>query len=153
MKGCQNPHCKNNLRRQRCGSKTSCNSEFEFYAERQDQGLKRMLDSDVEVDFRDELESIMEVSNWSEELVICPETLAVDVSTVFESAVERSVIERSAGVAGSAVERSAGVAGSAVEKSAVERSAVERSAVERSAGVAAGSGCTSRYCFGETLNS
>ena len=38
MKGCQNPHCKNNLRRQRCGSKTSCNSEFEFYAERQDQG-------------------------------------------------------------------------------------------------------------------
>ena len=56
---------------------------------------------------------------------------AVDVSTVFESAVERSVIERSAGVAGSAV---------------------ERSAVERSAGVA-GSGCTSRYCFGETLNS
>ena len=39
-------------------------------------------------------------------------------------------------------ERSASVVGSAVE----------RSAVERSAG-AAGSGFTSRYCFGETLNS
>ena len=34
-----------------------------------------MLDSDVDDDFKDELESIMEVSNWSEELVICPETL------------------------------------------------------------------------------
>ena len=60
---------------------------------------------------------------------------AVDGSTVFG-------FERSASVAGSAVERSAGVVGSAVE----------RSAVERSAGVA-GSGFTSRYCFGETLNS
>ncbi len=50
---------------------------------------------------------------------------AVDVSTVFG-------FERSPGVVGLAV---------------------ERSAVERSAGVAAGSGCTSRYCFGETFNS
>ena len=65
---------------------------------------------------------------------------AVDGSTVF--GFERSAVERSASVAGSAVERSAGVVGSAVE----------RSAVERSAGVA-GSGFTSRYCFGETLNS
>jgi len=56
---------------------------------------------------------------------------AVDVSTVFG-------FERSPGVVGLAVERSA------VERSAVKRSAVERSAVERSAGVAAGSGCTSR---------
>ena len=60
---------------------------------------------------------------------------AVDGSTVFR-------FERSAGVVRSAVERSASVVGSPVE----------RSAVERSAGVA-GSGFTSRYCFGETLNS
>ena len=37
-KDCQNPDCKNDIRRHRCGSKTFCNSEFEFYAERQDQG-------------------------------------------------------------------------------------------------------------------
>ena len=38
IKGCKNPDCKNNLRGQRSGSKTSCNSGFKFYAERQDQG-------------------------------------------------------------------------------------------------------------------
>ena len=38
IKDCQHPDCKNDIRRHRCGSKTFCNSEFEFYAERQDQG-------------------------------------------------------------------------------------------------------------------
>ena len=37
--------------------------------------------SDVEVEAEDELESIREVSNWSEELVICPETLGTTFST------------------------------------------------------------------------
>ena len=40
-----------------------------------------MHDSDVEVEVEDELESIREVSNWSEELVICPETLGTTFST------------------------------------------------------------------------